>query len=534
MNRTLRTLILLAAAAGLFSRSEAQLHHFAVEASGGGPVGAQSAGSVFFIQVVAQDTFNATVGGFTGTVEVTSGADLIAGGGTSPAFTAGVLGPYPVAISSAGNFTLTATRTAGTETGTSNQFNVSAGPLHHFLVENQSGGTIPSQDVYTPFFIQIVGQDTFNNTDETFSGTVEITSNGTLLSGGGTTAGFTAGILPSHSVDFGSGGSFTITATNSAGPESGVSNSFTVNNPPPQLSLLSPSMRTAGDTGFTLSVTGTGFTTASSVLFGGAPRPTTFVADTELMAEIGPDDIDTAGSFTVTVSTPAPGGGVSTGADLMVVDASVDIRVFLEGPFSGGAMSTSLLTAGVIPHAQPFTGPPWSYAGAESVGTVPPGTVDWILIELRTDTNNATTVSRRAAFLRSDGVVVDTGGSVGVRMPGAAIGDYYVVLRQMNHLPVMSSSPRPMNAPDDSCDFTASAALYFGGGAKALTGGSFGMVAGDYSGDAFIDASDFTGPDNQIFQAGYLKSDLNLDGFIDASDFTYPDNNIFSGSNVPN
>ncbi len=430
MNRSIRILILLAAAAGLFSRSEAQLHHFAVEASGGGPIGAQNAGTVFFIQVVAQDTFN--------------------------------------------------------------------------------------------------------NTDESFSGTVEISSNGTLLSGGGTTSGFTAGILPSHSVDFGSGGSFTITATNSAGPESGVSNSFTVNNPPPQLSLISPSIRTAGDTGFTLSVTGTGFTTASSVLFGGVSRPTTFVADTELTAAIGPGDIDTAGSFSVTVSTPAPGGGVSTGADLTVIDAVAGIRVFLEGPFSGGAMSTSLLTAGVIPHAQPFTGPPWSYAGAESVGTVPPGTVDWILVELRTDTTNATTVSRRAAFLRSDGVVMDTGGSAGVSMPGAAIGDYYVVLRQMNHLPVMSSSPRPMNAPDDSCDFTASAALYFGGGAKALAGGGFGMVAGDYSGDAFIDASDFTGPDNQIFQAGYLKSDLNLDGFIDASDFTYPDNNIFSGSNVPN
>jgi len=533
MRRTIRLIILLAVTAAAFARSDAQLHHFSVEASGGGAVGGQEAGSVFFIQVVARDTFNVPVTGFTGTVDVSSDGNLLTGGGTSPSFTAGVLDPLPVSISNTGGFSLTVTRTGGTETGTSNQFTVAPGPLDHFVVEDPAGGAIPAQVAHTPFFIRVVARDTFNNIRSNFTGTVEITSNGALSSGGGTTPAFSSGILSPYSVNFGSGGSFTITATNSAGPESGVSNSFTVNNPPPSISGLSPSDRTAGDTGFTLSVVGSGFTATSTILFAGSLRPTSFLSDTELTAAIGAGDIDTAGAFPVRVSTPAPGGGLSDSLILTVHDAALSLRAFLEGPYTGSSMSTQLLTDGVIPHAQPFTGPPWNFAGPESVATIPAGTVDWVLVELRTGTAGATTVSRRAAFLTSDGTVVDTNGAASVSMPGASSGPYYVVVRQRNHLAVMSSVPRPMNAPADSCDFTASGAFTFGGAAKALAGGKFGMISGDASGDGFIDATDFTGTDNELFQSGYRVSDLNLDGFIDATDFTYPDNNIFTGTNVP-
>jgi hypothetical protein len=525
--------IVLAVATGVV-RSDAQLHHFSVEATGGGAIGGQAAGVEFFIQVVAQDSFNSTVPGFTGTVEISSDGNLLSGGGTTPPFTGGTLGPYPVSILNTGNFSLSVTRTGGVETGASNQFPVSPGPLDHFLVEDQAGGPVGTHTAYTPFFIQVVAQDTFNNVMDTFTGTVNITSNGPLLSGGGTSPGFSAGILPAHSVTFGSGGSFIITATNSVGPESGGSNSFLVNNPPPNVSTLSPPNRTAGDSGFTLTVIGSGFTPASSVLFSGTALPTSFVADTHLTAMVSPGDVDTAGTFEVTVSTPAPGGGVSDVAFLTVTDPVVSVKVFLEGPYSGGVMSTQLLADGVIPPVQPFSGPPWNYAGAESVATFPPAVVDWILVELREGTSGVTTVSKRAAFLRNDGVVIDTDGTLGVSMPGAVVRGYYIVVRQRNHIAVMSSTPRPMNAPIDSCDFSASPVPYFGGNAKSLGGAVFGMFSGDYSGDDFIDAADFAGPDNEIFQSGYRRSDLNLDGFIDASDFTFPDNNIFIGSDVPN
>ncbi len=407
--------------------------------------------------------------------------------------------------------------------------------LHHFSVESQGGGPIGNRTAGIPFFIQVLAQDTLNATETSFTGTVEISSNGPISTGGGTTVAFSGGILSSHSVNFSSGGSFILTATNSAGAESGVSNTFTVSNPLPQISSLTPSNRTVGDTGFILTVTGTDFTPVSSVLFNGSPRTTVFLSDSQLTASIASADIDTTGSFPVEVSSPAPGGGTSNQFVFTVLNPVLRAKIYLQGPYGGGGtMSTQLRTDGVIPLSQPFTGAPWNYTGTESVATVPAGVVDWVLLSLRTGTTGATQVSRRSAFLKSDGAIADLDGSGPVAFPGVGLGNYYVVVRHRNHIPAMTATARPLNAPADLCDFTSDPGSYFGGAAKSLGGGEYGLFSGDYSGDEFIDASDFAGPDNEIFLSGYRRSDLNLDGFIDASDFTFPDNNIFIGSNVPN
>ena len=144
-------------------------------------------------------------------------------------------------ISDTSSFTITATDSAGglgtgTETGVSNSFTVDPGPLDHFLVEAVGGGAIGTQTAGAAFNIQITAQDANNNTQTFFDGagnTVDITSTGTLSAGGGTSATFTNGVLASHSVTITNTGSFTITATDSAGglgtgTEVGVSNSFTV------------------------------------------------------------------------------------------------------------------------------------------------------------------------------------------------------------------------------------------------------------------------------------------------------------------
>ncbi len=407
--------------------------------------------------------------------------------------------------------------------------------LHHFAVEAQGGGAIAGQTCRTPFFIQILAQDSLNGTVTGFTGTVDISSNGSLLAGLGTSAGFTSGLLASHSVTFSLGGSFTLTATRSAGAETGVSNTFTVNNPLPQINSLSPSNRTAGDTGFTLTVTGSNFTPVSSVLFNGSMLATAFASDSTLTAFVPAPDIDSAGLFPVTVSSPAPGGGTSNQSAFTVIDPVLRARIFLEGPYAGGGtMSTQLRTDGVLPASHPFSGPPWNYAGTESVAVVPPGVVDWVLLSLRTGTAGATRVSRRAALLMSNGSILDLDGSSPVTFSGVGLGSYFVVVRHRNHLPAMTASARPLNAPVDSCDFTIGSGAYFGGAAKSFGGGLWGIYSGDYSGDEFIDASDFAGPDNEIFLSGYRRADLNLDGFIDASDFVFPDNNIFLGSSVPN
>ena len=68
--------------------------------------------------------------------------------------------------------------------------------------------------------------------------------------------------------------------------------------------------------------------------------------------------------------------------------------------------------------------------------------VDWMYIELRTGSSasDATNIiSRRAALLRNDGVILDTNGSTSINFGSLNPGEYYIAIFHRNHLPVLSS-----------------------------------------------------------------------------------------------
>ena len=82
-------------------------------------------------------------------------------------------------------------------------------------------------------------------------------------------------------------------------------------NPQPQLTSLDPATALVGSGSFTLTVNGANFVPASVVRWNGQDRPTTFVGNSQLMAAIPTGDLANAGSVSVTVFNPAPGGGTS-------------------------------------------------------------------------------------------------------------------------------------------------------------------------------------------------------------------------------
>jgi CSLREA domain-containing protein len=79
----------------------------------------------------------------------------------------------------------------------------------------------------------------------------------------------------------------------------------------PALTSLTPSSVIAGSAAFTLTITGTNFITGSVVQWNTITRTTTFVSSAQLAADITAADIATAGTASVTVFNPAPGGGTS-------------------------------------------------------------------------------------------------------------------------------------------------------------------------------------------------------------------------------
>ena len=111
----------------------AQLHHFKVEAAGGGNINRQKAGVAFALRITAQQANNTTYTAFTGKVKITSAGTLSAGGDSTLKFTAGVLPSHSVTIANTGVFTITATNGA---TGSSNTIPVVAFRSDDFNASN--------------------------------------------------------------------------------------------------------------------------------------------------------------------------------------------------------------------------------------------------------------------------------------------------------------------------------------------------------------------------------------------------------------
>jgi hypothetical protein len=194
---------------------------------------------------------------------------------------------------------------------------------------------------------------------------------------------------------------------------------------------------------------------------------------------------------------------------------NVDLKAFLQGPYATGAMTPSLATLGIVPLTQPYGAAPWAYSGTETVTSIPSGVVDWVLVELRTGTAAATQVAARAAFVKSNGAIVDLDGTSPVGFPGLAAGSYYVVLRHRNHLAVMSANAVPLSITSALYDFTTGLDKYYGGEAKTLTGGFFGMYAGDVTGNgAVVLAQELTVLRANNLHQGYDRADVNMNGAV--------------------
>ncbi len=112
----------------------------------------------------------------------------------------------------------------------------------------------------------------------------------------------------------------------------------------PAAAALFPNVIAAGGPDFTLQVDGSGFMANSLVRWNGSPRPTTFLSFNKLAAAISAADIQSGSSGSVTVFTPAPGGGESAPLALTLYtraayDATADL-VFGQDNFSSSAKTS--------------------------------------------------------------------------------------------------------------------------------------------------------------------------------------------------
>ncbi|MBL1214916.1 MAG: hypothetical protein HND52_16270 [Ignavibacteriae bacterium] len=232
----------------------------------------------------------------------------------------------------------------------------------------------------------------------------------------------------------------------------------------------------------------------------------------------------------------------SIDAEVIVDSPGPNTKIFLEGPYQTGAMTSLLPELGYLPLIQPFNTAPWNYNGFEKVDasfyTAHPEIVDWVLIELRTGTAENTTVAKRAAFLNEAGNLIDIDGVNPVSFFVNSAVQYYIVIRHRNHLDVMSSSLVDVNFASTLYDFTVASTNAYGTDAlKEVDTGVFAMYTGDGNSDGIINGTDFN-IYNPFFRAianGYLTVDWDLNGNVTGTDFNYfnPNFRAVIGSQVP-
>jgi WD40-like Beta Propeller Repeat len=132
-------------------------------------------------------------------------------------------------------------------------------------------------------------------------------------------------------------------------PSGGNSSAFPLNilNPVPGLTSASPATMQAGGVATTMTATGTGYVSNSTLLVNGSPRATTFVSSTSVSASLTAGDLVAGGTLQVQVQNPAPGGGISNVATIDVTPtATAGMPVLVDVGYLGAAANNGVCGTG--------------------------------------------------------------------------------------------------------------------------------------------------------------------------------------------
>jgi hypothetical protein len=137
-------------------------------------------------------------------------------------------------------------------------------------------------------------------------------------------------------------------------------------------------------------------------------------------------------------------------------------------------------------------------------------------------------------LIKRSGRVVDLDGTSAVAFTGIVAGNYYVVLRHRNHLPVMTASAIALNASSSLYSFTTAQSQAFGSSPMVqVAAGSYALAGGDANVSGAISSSDA----NVVFGAlninTYTLNDINLSGIVTSADASNIFGNLNKTSQVP-
>jgi uncharacterized protein len=255
-------------------------------------------------------------------------------------------------------------------------------------------------------------------------------------------------------------GGLTITASTSGGPSAEVA--FTIDSPTeaPTISSLSPASITAGSAAFNLTVSGANFLPSSVVNWNGVPLTTTPISASVLNAAVTAADVVAAGTASITVVNPAP-GGASAPATFTINANNLNPTISLLSPSSVPAGSAQLTL---------------TITGSNFAPGTPGSVVEWIGTALTTTyvSDTELTALVPAPDLASAGTASVT---VNNPAPGGLSGSQTFTIAPANPVPaILTLSPGSITAGQlaftltvDGSNFVPGARVNWNGSALATT-----------------------------------------------------------------
>jgi len=198
------------------------------------------------------------------------------------------------------------------------------------------------------------------------------------------------------------------------------------------------------------------------------------------------------------------------------------VKLFLEGSFDDGLqqMNTNLADAGLLPLQQPFDEAPYGYTGSETITTLPPDIVDWVLLQIRDGADMRTILQTKAVIIRKDGLLLDSEGNEIITFDGLPSGRYYIAVFHRSHLPIISNTPHPFSNNPTLYDFTTAESAAMGAAQLKIKQNIFMMNAGDFDGNGVINSQDYNlWKQNSSAVNVYLSADVDGNGIINNQDY---------------
>ena len=230
-----------------------------------------------------------------------------------------------------------------------------------------------------------------------------------------------------------------------------------------------------------------------------------------------------------------PGNSAVNTSNGIYDDLRIKVKAFLQGPYSGGTMSTGLTDNSYTPTTEPYTGVGYTHVLTGGGETTTSGVltasgnakiVDWVVIELRQPSSPYAVIATRSALLRKDGTVAETDGSTnGILFRGLPTSTVRVAVRHRNHLGTMSSSSFDLATFTGTVDFSTTSTSLYGTDPTYVTGSVRNLWIADvtrnsqlkYTGsgndrDPILARVGSGTPNNVVY--GYYPEDTTLDGAV--------------------